>query len=101
MKKILFAAGILLAFSCSGDDAYLGEQISHEQESLVEMQNATSNVNEYHEGDFISVYQNGETFLCWIFLGKIRHVDSPLTWNGLFISNKVVRGPFAGFNAAL
>ncbi|TZG00133.1 hypothetical protein FW781_09455 (plasmid) [Chryseobacterium panacisoli] len=102
MKKLFFASVLaILATSCSNDESenialqVPAEAVSNQTQAKGVIEPAPSK-----NGDFIKVTENGNVFYCFLFRGSWRHVDSEMTWNGLFTSPKTFRYTFNSFNEA-
>lgn len=88
MKRILLLASLVSIVSCStNDEDYFDNTANTEEKSLNVLGNSIADPAK--EGSFIKMidYQGGEHYI-WIFRGKMRHITSLLTWNGLWNKDK-------------
>ncbi|ASK29052.1 hypothetical protein CEY12_02535 [Chryseobacterium sp. T16E-39] len=87
MKTNLLLIGALIAIlfstSCSNDSISTDDVVGKEanKSKLIHGQAKFD-----FEGKFLKVTQNGTVFYMWGYRGKLRHIDSQATWDGLFSS---------------
>lgn len=101
MKKLFFAAVFaILATSCSNDDNENFAQAPSETPAGQILAKGVIEPLPSKNGDFIKITENGNVFYCFLFRGSWRHIDSEMTWNGLFTSPKSFRYNFNSFQEA-
>ncbi|WP_261510081.1 hypothetical protein [Chryseobacterium paludis] len=101
-KKLIYLAGLFLITSCSErEDALIAnDQSSSITNTNFQMKAPIETNRPSQNGDFIKVTDNGNVLYCIKFDGVWRHIDSPMTWNGLFVSSKTFRYEFSSIQDA-